>query len=156
MCDEQIRKWIIGQYNNLEEERNALDRYLWQVPVASLGIIALLLRALFSVSTGDLFICLGGLLSAAISVYAALLVGRLHERKASRCERMLILEDMMGTTSIVKSAPDAPKAYPEDRAEKFVNRFFGSTSTAVLGVSAMMFIAVASLICCVYSLFHMI
>ena len=147
--DNNRRDWITEQFKCLEEERNAFDRYLWQVPVATLAIIALVLRAFFTIGANDKLICLGMLISSFICAYGALLVARLHQRKSIRCARIIELEELMGKTSIVRGG-DARK-YPELKSERFVNKHIGIISTAVLGVFILTLMAVISAMYCIIS-----
>lgn len=149
--DEQ--KWIAEQYKCLQDERTSFDRYLWQVPIGAIGVIALLLGAVGRIGYTKTLACLVSLLSTLVCVYAALMVGRLHERKSKRCQNMLVLEKKMevGTTIFDPAQQNLSQVnYQEAPSEKFVNRWFGSISTAVLGVAILIFAAAAALICCLY------
>lgn len=143
----QVLKWSQEQFKELGEQRRAFEQHMWQFPVATLGVVALLLNATkaFSVSTSSnprLVVAIL-LLSFGMCIYGIFFLCRLRARRKVREERIKSIEDrifklspLLGDrTSVVTSGCEVTEQ--SRNSKRLEDRCFGQIGTTRLGVFAL-------------------
>lgn len=145
--DTQRLKWAIEQFKALAEERRTLDRYMWQLPVGSLGIVALLLNAastfLKSQPAPLPLVKASFFVSSVICIYSALLLARLHARRSLREMLIKDLEGRVWSFSMATSSRQVNemvwRTLPKARA------LLASVTTTALGISLLAIVALTTM-----------
>jgi hypothetical protein len=153
----------IEQFKSLTEDRKAIDRQMWQVPVATLGIIAVVgnaLRAVAEPMNQGLFLLLAGV-GMIVPAYAALLLGRLHSRRELREQRLVEIERLMLRSADCESmcistlqSDDLARKLQNDRSP--VNQFFARVPSTPLGIMLLLLIALTFAVIAVTHLIPMV
>jgi len=144
--------WKTEQLNILAEERRLFDRYMWQLPVASLGIIAILLNSANTligkgyVSSSAIMLIL--LVCVVVCIYSAFILARLRARRKIREQRIRQLECGIPDVSVVVSADDVCEFLRDSPST--VDRWFGHISTTKLGVVTLLLVGFALFVTCFF------
>ena len=136
--------WAVAQFNHLAGERNLFHRYMWQLPIGTFGAIGILLNAMslfFKEGIRNLAIAIM-VLCGFVCIYAALMLGRLHERLNARGKKLRILEEKMGDFSVITSSGE--------KHEEKIAKWFGKLSTTYIGI---VFLILVGLVFLVWALF---
>ncbi len=132
--------WKVEQFRHLEQEKRQFDRYMWQIPVATMGVVAIVLgvvrnctsvgsNSTCGVSRGVIIILCG------LVVYSVLLLCRLLRRRKHRLKLMenLIPENEFVLWDIkVTEFGRLPNCMMW--CSNFLVNYFGWISTTFLGV----------------------
>ena len=129
-------KWSMMQFKYLADERGVLDRQMWQVPLAALGVAGLLLNAAHGNPSLRIMLCV----AATISLYAAFFLARLHVRRKQREERMRAIEKMFCDISSIFVANITTKA--AKKSEYWTDYVFGRVPTTMLGVCMLLLVTI--------------
>jgi uncharacterized membrane protein len=145
--DTERLKWAIEQFRALAEERRAFDRYMWQLPVGSLGIVALLLNAastsLESQPPPLGLVKASFFVSSVICVYSAMLLARLHARRSLREMLMKDLEGRVWSFSMVTSSPQVDEMLW--RTCPKIQALLASATTTALGICVLVIVALITM-----------
>ena len=152
----EVLHWSQEQFKDLGEQRRAFEQHMWQFPVATLGVIALLLNATKALDVTNpanpRLSAMVLLLSFFMCLYGMFFLCRLRARRKLREERMKAIEARIGVlstlladgTSVVTSERDVTaRARNSNRKEI---RWFGQVGTTRLGVAALAITATALLL----------
>ncbi len=143
--------WLKKQFDVLAAERRAFDRYMWQLPFASLGVVALIVGSSIAlhddIPESRALLCIGFTFSAIVCLYAAVSLCRFKARRSLREERMKKIEERVAvicsfatdSISVVTTGKEVTSL--AEKSKRWEVRHLGKQPTTRLGTLFLCIIA---------------